>query len=53
MSPWSVGGVSSLTWSALSAINTGQYDKVKYGILGLHRASRKARDRRRVGPLEQ
>ncbi|KAI9461827.1 armadillo-type protein [Boletus coccyginus] len=34
-------------------VNTGQYDKVKYSILSLHRASRKARDRRRVGPLEQ
>ncbi|KAH0838236.1 Septin-domain-containing protein [Lanmaoa asiatica] len=36
-----------------NAVNTGQYDKVKYSILTLHRASRKARDRRRVGPLEQ
>ncbi|KIJ68548.1 hypothetical protein HYDPIDRAFT_106754 [Hydnomerulius pinastri MD-312] len=36
-----------------NAVNTGQYDKVKYSILGLHRASRKARDRRRVGPLNQ
>ncbi|KAF9229185.1 ARM repeat-containing protein [Gyrodon lividus] len=36
-----------------NAVNTGQYDKVKYGILVLHRASRKARDRRRVAPLEQ
>jgi transportin-3 len=35
----------------VSALNTAQYDKVKYCILGLHRASRKARDRRRVTPL--
>ncbi|KAH7910876.1 armadillo-type protein [Hygrophoropsis aurantiaca] len=34
-----------------NAINLGQFDKVKYSILNLHRASRKARDRRRVGPL--
>ncbi|ETW87387.1 hypothetical protein HETIRDRAFT_431738 [Heterobasidion irregulare TC 32-1] len=32
-------------------INAHQYDKVKYAILGLHRTSRKARDRRRMGPL--
>lgn len=34
-------------------LNTAQYDKVKYSILALHRASRKARDRRRVTPLNQ
>ncbi|KAJ8591523.1 ARM repeat-containing protein [Rhizopogon salebrosus TDB-379] len=34
-----------------NALNTAQYDKVKYCVLGLHRASRKARDRRRVAPL--
>ncbi|THH33518.1 hypothetical protein EUX98_g661 [Antrodiella citrinella] len=33
-------------------INTAEYEKVKLAILALHRASRKARDRRRVGPLE-
>ncbi|KAF8898840.1 armadillo-type protein [Infundibulicybe gibba] len=33
-----------------SAINNRQFDKVKYAILSLTRASRKARDRRRVGP---
>ncbi|KAF9015064.1 armadillo-type protein [Cyathus striatus] len=32
-----------------TAINANQYDKVKYAILGLHRASRKARERRRTG----
>ena len=53
MSARSLGRVPSLNLSALSAINTGQYDKVKYSILGFHRASRKARDRRRIGPLEQ
>ncbi|EGO05222.1 hypothetical protein SERLA73DRAFT_82769 [Serpula lacrymans var. lacrymans S7.3] len=31
-----------------SAVNTGQFDKVKYGVITFHRASRKARDRRRV-----
>ncbi|KAH7883499.1 armadillo-type protein [Phlebopus sp. FC_14] len=36
-----------------NAINTGQFDKVKYSILALHRASRKARDRRRVTPLSE
>ncbi|KAF8560277.1 ARM repeat-containing protein [Imleria badia] len=36
-----------------NSVNTGQYDKVKYSILSLHRSARKARDRRRVGPLEQ
>ena len=34
-----------------STINAHQYDKVKYAILGLHRTSRKARDRRRMGSL--
>ncbi|KDQ63496.1 hypothetical protein JAAARDRAFT_169378 [Jaapia argillacea MUCL 33604] len=36
-----------------SAINAKEPDKVKYAILALHRASRRARDRRRVGPLDQ
>ncbi|KAG1825839.1 armadillo-type protein [Suillus subaureus] len=36
-----------------NSLNTAQYDKVKYSILALHRASRKARDRRRVTPLNQ
>ncbi|KAG1757672.1 armadillo-type protein [Suillus lakei] len=35
------------------SLNSAQYDKVKYSILALHRASRKARDRRRVTPLNQ
>ncbi|KAI0320348.1 ARM repeat-containing protein [Amylostereum chailletii] len=34
------------------AINANQPDKVKYAVLGLHRTSRKARERRRMGPLE-
>ncbi|VDB99715.1 unnamed protein product [Peniophora sp. CBMAI 1063] len=32
------------------AINQGHPDKVKYAILGIHRTSRKQRDRRRIGP---
>ncbi|KAF9244609.1 armadillo-type protein [Melanogaster broomeanus] len=36
-----------------SAVNTRQYDKVKYSILNLHRTSRKARDRRRAALLGQ
>ncbi|GBE77835.1 ARM repeat-containing protein [Sparassis latifolia] len=35
-----------------SAIRTAQYDKVKYAIITLHRASRKARERRRISPLD-
>jgi len=31
-----------------SAVNSGQYDKVKYAVLALNRVSRKARDRRRT-----
>ncbi|KAI0687777.1 ARM repeat-containing protein [Cytidiella melzeri] len=34
------------------SLNAKDYDKVKYAILTLHRASRKARDRRRVGPMD-
>lgn len=34
-----------------SAITAGEYEKVKYAILGVHRASRKTRDRRRVSAL--
>ncbi|KAI9512824.1 ARM repeat-containing protein [Russula earlei] len=34
------------------AICAKQYDKVKYAVLGIHRASRKAKDRRKVVPLE-
>ncbi|KAJ3553023.1 hypothetical protein NM688_g3839 [Phlebia brevispora] len=34
------------------ALSRREHDKVKYAVLQLHRASRKARDRRRVGPLE-
>lgn len=37
----------------LSAVNNGLFDKVKYAIIGLHRASRKALERRRVGALER
>ncbi|KAJ7630843.1 armadillo-type protein [Roridomyces roridus] len=33
------------------AVNDKEYDKVKYAILGLNRASRKARERRRTGAL--
>lgn len=36
-----------------SSVNSGQYDKVKYAILALNRASRKARDRRRITPLDR
>jgi transportin-3 len=50
---FSLSPTHQTNYGAFSAINTGQYDKVKYSILGLHRASRKARDRRRVAPLEQ
>jgi len=35
-----------------SSIRAKQYDKVKYAVLGIHRASRKARDRRKVVSLE-
>ena len=35
-----------------SAIRAKQYDKVKYAVLGIHRASRKARDRRKVVSLD-
>ena len=35
-----------------NAINIGQLDKVKYCLLGLHRAARKTRDRRRVAALD-
>ncbi|KAJ7038295.1 armadillo-type protein [Mycena alexandri] len=35
------------------AINEKQYDKVKYAILSLNRASRKARERRRAGGLDR
>ncbi|KAI0814905.1 ARM repeat-containing protein [Irpex lacteus] len=34
------------------SLNAKDYDKVKYAILTLHRASRKARDRRRAGPMD-
>ncbi|KAF8507015.1 ARM repeat-containing protein [Russula emetica] len=34
------------------AIRAKQYDKVKYAVLGIHRASRKARDRRKVVTLD-
>ncbi|KAI0307897.1 armadillo-type protein [Multifurca ochricompacta] len=34
------------------AIRVNQYEKVKYAVLGIHRASRKARDRRKVVSLE-
>ncbi|EPQ60569.1 ARM repeat-containing protein [Gloeophyllum trabeum ATCC 11539] len=33
-------------------INSKQPDRVKYAMLALHRASRRARDRRRMGPLD-
>ncbi|KAJ7492711.1 armadillo-type protein [Mycena latifolia] len=35
------------------AVNDKQYDKVKYAILSLNRASRKARERRRTGVLDR
>ena len=35
-----------------SAIRAKQFDKVKYAVLGIHRASRKARDRRKVVSLD-
>ncbi|KAH9837030.1 ARM repeat-containing protein [Rhodofomes roseus] len=35
-----------------SAIQSAEYDRVKRAILSLHRASRKARDRRRAAPFE-
>ncbi|KAJ7932491.1 armadillo-type protein [Mycena leptocephala] len=35
------------------AVNDKQYDKVKYAILALNRASRKARERRRAGALDR
>ncbi|KAI0673417.1 ARM repeat-containing protein [Trametes maxima] len=35
-----------------SSIQSGEADKVKYAIRNLHRASRKARERRRAGPLD-
>ncbi|TFK56998.1 ARM repeat-containing protein [Heliocybe sulcata] len=35
-----------------NCINNKQPDRVKYAMLALHRASRRARDRRRVGPLD-
>ncbi|KAH9937196.1 ARM repeat-containing protein [Fomitopsis serialis] len=35
-----------------SAIQSAEYDRVKRAILALHRASRKARDRRRTAPFE-
>ncbi|EMD41983.1 hypothetical protein CERSUDRAFT_110525 [Gelatoporia subvermispora B] len=35
-----------------SAIQMTQYDKVKYAVIALHRASRKARERRRVNPMD-
>ncbi|KAI6047713.1 armadillo-type protein [Pisolithus marmoratus] len=34
-----------------NAVDTRQFDKVKYAVLSFNRASRKARDRRRVAPL--
>jgi transportin-3 len=37
---------------ARSAIRAKQYDKVKYAVLGIHRASRKSRDRRKVVTLD-
>ncbi|KAI0936668.1 hypothetical protein AcV5_004749 [Taiwanofungus camphoratus] len=35
-----------------SAAQSGEYDRVKRAVLALHRASRKARDRRRISPLD-
>ncbi|KAJ7487507.1 armadillo-type protein [Mycena galericulata] len=35
------------------AVNEKQYDKVKYAILSLNRASRKARERRRAGAFDR
>ncbi|KAI6008265.1 armadillo-type protein [Pisolithus orientalis] len=36
-----------------NAVDTRQFDKVKYAVLSFNRASRKARDRRRVAPLNE
>lgn len=36
----------------VSSVNNGEFDKVKYAIITLHRVSRKVRDRRRAGPLD-
>jgi len=35
-----------------SALQTEELDKVKYAVIAVHRASRKARERRRTGPLD-
>ncbi|KAI9060580.1 ARM repeat-containing protein [Trametes sanguinea] len=43
---------SSFLADVNSAIQSGDFDKVKYAVRTLHRASRKARERRRAGPLE-
>ena len=36
----------------IRSINSKEYDKVKYAVIGLDRASRKARDRRRKAAYE-
>ncbi|KAI8980731.1 ARM repeat-containing protein [Trametes punicea] len=43
---------SSFLADVNSAIQSGDFDKVKYAARSLHRASRKARERRRAGPME-
>ncbi|OSC99478.1 ARM repeat-containing protein [Trametes coccinea BRFM310] len=43
---------SSFLADVNSAIQSGDFDKVKYAVRTLHRASRKARERRRAGPLD-
>ncbi|OJT10098.1 hypothetical protein TRAPUB_13454 [Trametes pubescens] len=43
---------SSFLTDINSSIQSGDVEKVKYAIRNLHRASRKARERRRAGPLE-
>ncbi|KAI0660358.1 ARM repeat-containing protein [Cubamyces menziesii] len=35
-----------------TSIQSGDFDKVKYAVRSLHRASRKARERRRAGPMD-
>ena len=39
--------------SGASAIANGQAEKVRHAVVAFHRASSKARERRRVAPLDQ
>lgn len=45
-------GCSRGLTNVYSAVQSAEYDRVKRAILSLHRASRKARDRRRVAALD-